>query len=125
MHNVIDSNSIIIDTNSKSRNIKRKINCILCFPKVQLNLVNEEECKWRCPRCKNDYQILEDSGDLVPEEDELESSHDYDDEGIGLLVAKEDEFKSDNDNNESKTDIKIPKYMQNSETNKVTYFREE
>ncbi len=124
MHNVIDSNSIIIDTNnSNSRNIKRKINCVLCFPKVQLNLVNEEECKWRCPRCKNDYQILEHSGDLIPEEDELESSHDSDDEGIGLVCAEE-EFKSE-DNNESKSDIAVPKYMQSNGTQKVTYFREE
>jgi hypothetical protein len=122
MYNNIDNNAIFIDTKSSKRK-RRKINCVLCFPKVQLNLVNEEECKWRCPRCKNDYQILENSGDLVPEEDELESSHDSDDEGIGLLVANEDEISKEEDS--TKSDIKIPGYMKNTETTTVTYFREE
>ena len=52
------------------------------------------------------------------------SSHDDDDEGVGLLVAAEDEF-SNEDNDTSKSDIAVPKYMQDSETSKVTYFREE
>jgi hypothetical protein len=127
-NNIIDNNcnSIFIKTNSKSKNKNRKINCVICFPKVQLDLVNEEECKWRCPRCKNDYQILEDGGDIVPDEDELMSSHESDDEGPVLLSSEEDGFKSDEDNNEeSKSDIKIPKYMQDSETTTVTYFRQD
>jgi hypothetical protein len=45
------------------------------------------------------------------------------DDGVGLLVA-EDEFSKE-DNDTSKLDIKIPKYMKDSETTTVTYFREE
>ena len=54
---------------------------------------------------------------------ELESSHEeeseFDDNG-GLLVA-EDEFGSKEEDNTSKSDIKIPDYMKDSETTKVTY----
>ena len=44
-------------------------------------------------------------------------------DSVGLLVA-EDEFSKE-DNDTSKSDIPIPKYMKDSETSKVTYFREE
>ena len=120
MYNNIDnSNSILIDTtDSKSKNIKRKINCVICFPKVELTCVNPEENRYRCPRCKNDYQLG--FRDIVPEEEELGSSHDSDDEGIGLLCS-EDEFKSDNNEESNKTDIKVPKYMQPSPGVTVEY----
>ena len=51
-------------------------------------------------------------------------------EGVGepiLLTSDNDndsEFEREEDNT-SKSDIKIPKYMQDSETSKVTYCREE
>ena len=76
MHNDIsNSNSILIDTNSKSRNKKIKINCVICFPKVELVCVNPEENRWKCMRCKNDYQLLGSGGDIIPQEDILESPH--------------------------------------------------
>ena len=54
----------------------------------------------------------------------MESSHELEEEdSAGLLVA-EDEFSKE-DNDTSKTDIPVPKYMQDSETSKVTYFRDE
>ena len=122
MHNVIDSNSIIIDTNnSNSRNINRKINCVLCFPKVELTCINPEENRYRCPRCKNDYQLG--FRDIVPQEEELESSHEEDEEdSVGLLVAEDEISKEDKD--PSKSDIAVPKYMQDSTTTTVTYYRE-
>ena len=61
MFNNLDNNNVNIITTSKSNKKQRKIYCVICYPKIQLNLVNEEECRWRCPRCKNDYQILEDN----------------------------------------------------------------
>jgi hypothetical protein len=121
MYNNIDNNAIFIDTKSKSNTIKRKINCVICYPKVELTLVNEEECKWVCKRCKNDYQILGHDLDLVPEEDELLSSHEEDDEGA-LLLCKENEYKVEESNYGS---IARPAYMKDSETTKVTYYREE
>jgi hypothetical protein len=116
-------NPLVIDVNSK-RSIKQKILCVLCFPKIQLECINPEENRYRCPRCKNSYQLG--FNEINEFSDELESSHseesEFDDNG-GLLVA-EDEFSKD-DNDISKSDIPVPKYMRDSETTKVTYFREE
>ena len=56
----------------------------------------------------------------------MESSHDEDDEdSIGLLVAEDEFSKEDNDTSTSKSDIAVPKYMKDSETSTVTYYREE
>jgi hypothetical protein len=121
MYNNIDNNAIFIDTKSKSNTIKRKINCVICYPKVELTLVNEEECKWVCKRCKNDYFILGHEGDLVPEEDILESSHEEENEGPILLTA-DNEYKQEESNDGS---IARPDYMKDSATTKVTYYREE
>ena len=55
MINYID-NPIVIDVNSR-RNKKQKILCVLCFPKIQLDCIDETMNKWRCPRCKNDYTL--------------------------------------------------------------------
>jgi hypothetical protein len=120
-----DNNAIFIDT-KKSNNKKRKINCVICNPKVELTLVDVENCKWKCTRCKNDYQILDYGGDIIPEEDSLESSHDdYDDDADNSsLLSAEDEFNNDNDNNESDS-IPIPKYMQSHGTTEVVEYREE
>ena len=58
MYNNIDNNnSILIDTKSSPNNRKRKINCVLCISKPELVCVNPEENRWKCPRCKNDYQL--------------------------------------------------------------------
>lgn len=119
-----EDNPITIDVHSRKRNQVQKMYCVLCNKeKVQLICFNSEENRWKCPRCKNDYQLG--FGEIVPQEDILSSSHDEDDNGIGLLVAGEDEFNPDNNNNESKSGIKIPKYMQDSETSTVTYYREQ
>jgi hypothetical protein len=115
-----NDNPILVDVNSK-RSRKEKILCMLCFPKIQLDCINPDENRYRCPRCKNTYQL---GYEILPQEDILESSHsEQEEEDAGLLFA-EDEFKSDN-NNESKSDIKIPRYMKDAETTTVTYFKEE
>jgi hypothetical protein len=115
-----NDNPIIVDVNSK-RNKKQKILCVLCFPKVQLDCINPEENRYKCPRCKNTYQL---GFEILPSEDILESSHELEEEdSVGLLVA-EDEFSKE-DKEESKSDIAVPKYMQNSETSKVIYYLEE
>ena len=37
---------------------KEKIFCVLCFnEKIQLECINPEENRYRCPRCKNTYQL--------------------------------------------------------------------
>ena len=118
-----NDNPILIDVNSRKRNKSLSIFCVLCCnDKVQLECINPQENRYRCPRCKNTYQP---NFEILPQEDILESSHseesEFDDNG-GLLVA-EDEFSRE-DTDTSKSDIKIPKYMQDSETTKVVDYRE-
>ena len=118
-----NDNPIVIDVDSRKRN-NIKLFCVLCNnEKIELTLINPEENRYRCGRCKNTYQP---NFEIMPQEDILESSHsEEDEEETGLLFAAEDEFKSEDNNDTSKSDIAVPKYMQDSETNKVTYFREE
>jgi hypothetical protein len=90
-------NQILIDVSSSKRNNKNKpIFCVLCNnEKIQLECINPEENRYKCPRCKNTYQP---NFEIFPQEDILESSHDEDDEdSIGLLVAEEEFSKEDND----------------------------
>ena len=119
-----NDNPIVIDVDSRKRTKSQSIFCVLCNndDKIQLECFNSEENRYRCPRCKNTYQP---NFEILPQEDILESSHsEEDEEETGLLFA-EDEFKSEDNNDTAKSDIAVPKYMQDSETNKVTYFREE
>jgi len=120
MYNNIDknNNSILIDTTSNTSNKKRKIKCVLCISKPELVCINPEENRWKCPRCKNDYQLG--FGEIIPEEDVLESSHEDDEDSVGLLSA-DNEFKLED---ESKDSISRPAYMKDSATTKVTYYRE-
>ena len=115
-------NPILIDVNSSKRNNKSKpIFCVLCNnEKIQLECINSEENRYRCPRCKNFYQP---NFEILPQEDILESSHEEGENEDAILLSAEDEFKSED--NYYKSDIKIPKYLKDSETSKVTYFREE
>ena len=118
-----NDNPILIDVNSRKRNKSQSIFCVLCYnDKIQLECFNSEENRYRCPRCKNTYQP---KFEILPQEDELESSHESEEEDSGGLLFAEDEFSKEEDNDTSKSDIKIPKYMQDSETTTVTYFREE
>lgn len=119
--NNYNDNPITIDVDSRKRNKKQKVLCVLCFPKVQLDCINPEENRYKCPRCKNTYQL---GFEILPSEDLLESSHDEEDEDFVGLMCAEDEFSKEEDDT-SKSDIKIPKYMQDSETTTVTYFRED
>ena len=116
-NNNID-NAIFLDTSSSKRHKKQKICCVVCFPKMELTLINEEENRYKCSRCKNTYQP---SFEIFPSDDILESSHEEDDEGPVLLSA-DNEYKQDI---EEEGKIKIPKYMQDNATTKVTYYREE
>jgi len=142
---MFDDNPIIVDVNS--RNKKQKIFCVLCRKnnnddsnsKIQLDCISppgEQQLQYRCPRCKNTYQL---GYEILEHEDDFESSHadeaaDIELSGLqsagsvaGLLTATDDEFKSDNNyynKSSSKSDIKIPKYMQDSETTKVEFSEE-
>ena len=113
-------NAIFIDTNSKSRNSKQKIFCVLCNnEKIELICINPEENRYRCPRCKNSYQV---GFEILPSEDELVSSHDSSEGAILISASEGDEFSKEDNN---KSDIAVPKYMKDSETTTITYFREE
>jgi hypothetical protein len=114
---MINDNPIIIDTKSK-RYRKQKILCVLC--KIELTCINPESLHYKCPRCKNDYNLY--YNQILPQEDILESSHESEEEdSVGLLVA-EDEFKTNTKKEDS--GIKRPKYMQDSTTTKVVEYRE-
>jgi hypothetical protein len=122
-----NNNAIIIDTNSnKSNNKKRKINCVICFPKVELVYINPEERRYKCPRCKNEYQL---GYEILPQEDELESSHsDYeeDSDSVGLLVADDDDFDNEDIEEEEEEDsIPIPDYMKPGPGQTLVEYREE
>ena len=118
-----NDNPILIDVNNRKRNRKQQLFCVLCNnEKIELECFNIQENRYRCPRCRSTYQV---GFEILPQEDILESSHELEEgeDSIGLLVAEDDISRDDNDT--SKSDIKIPKYMQDSETSKVTYYREE
>jgi len=123
-------------------------NCVIC----NISLENPETNTFECPRCKRtyilDYEILS-----YPEE--FGTAHDNEAaiielEGVGAVgspkmatkSAEEEESSDNNDygylsqTNESiltreknnknlKSDIKIPKYLKNSDTTKVIEFEEE
>ena len=115
-----NNNTIFVDTNTKSKT--SKIFCVVCFEKTQLDCIDSENYKWKCPRCKNDYLLFGYGGDIVKEDDELISSHESNDEGPILFTASDDrDSTSILDREKGKSDIKIPKYMQDSETTTVTY----
>ena len=128
---MLDDNPIIVDVNSK-RNQRQKILCVLC--KIQLNCISAEENRYKCPRCKNTYQL---GFEINEFEDEFESSHEEEDielsgldnnNSAGLLSAAEDEFnKEDSDSNDNSRsgEIKLPKYFKDSATTKVLEYREE
>jgi hypothetical protein len=119
-----NDNPIIVDVNSR-RNRKQKILCVLC--KVQLDCTNPEENRYKCPRCKNTYQLG--FNQINEFEDELQSSHEEDEseeDSVGLLVSDDDSFDEDiEEEDDSKSNIPIPKYMQSNETTKVIDYREE
>jgi hypothetical protein len=116
-----NDNPILVDVNSKRKNKKQKILCVLC--KVQLDCTNPEENRYKCPRCKNTYQLG--FNQINEFDDELESSHeeDIEEDSVGLLVADDDEFDEDIEDDDDS--IPIPKYMQNSATTEVIDYREE
>ena len=119
--NIDNNNTIFVDTNTKSKT--SIIYCVVCFEKTQLDCIDPENYKWKCPRCKNDYLLFGYGGDIVKEEDELISSHESTDEGPILFAASSEDSDSSSilDREKGKSDIKKPKYMKDSETTTVTY----
>jgi hypothetical protein len=121
---MFNDNPIIVDVNSKRRNKEQKINCVLC--KIELTCINPEERRYKCPRCKNTYQLG--GHEILPQEDELESSHeeDVDDsDSVGLLVADDDEFDEDIEEEEEEGSIPVPEYLRDHGTTEVVDYREE
>ena len=115
-------NPIVIDFNSSKRNNKNKpIFCVLCNnEKIQLECINPEENRYKCPRCKNFYQV---GFEILPQDDILESSYE---EGEGaILMSAEYEISSEEDNTSNKSDIKIPQYLRDSDTTRVIEYEEE
>jgi hypothetical protein len=118
-----DCNSIIVD---QSKSSKSKVYCVICYEKTQLDCIDQENYKWKCPRCKNDYLLFGYGGDMVKEEDELVSSHETNEEGPILMTLEDNKDTRsilDRENN-TKTDIKRPKYMLDSDTTKVIEYHE-
>jgi CRISPR/Cas system-associated protein Cas10 (large subunit of type III CRISPR-Cas system) len=128
-----DDNPIVVDVNSR-RNRKQKILCVLC--KIELNCISPEENRYKCPSCKNTYQL---GFEINEFEDSLESSHEDEDDielsgiesdsaGIGLLTSdNEDGFTTDEDDeyDNKSGSIPIPDYMKSSGTRTIVEYREE
>ena len=107
--------------------------CVIC----KVDLENISELVFQCPNCKREY-----IGDyeIMSYEEEIGTAHDEEAATIELegiagintprLETKNDELseiKSEAEELEtkkSKSDIKIPKYMTNSETTKVVDYEE-
>ena len=118
-----DNPVILNPTNSRNNNNKKQIYCVICFPKIELTLINEEENRYKCNRCKNTYQPR---FEIFPEEDELESIHEEQNEGPIIISGENNITEPEQVLNENKrSDIKISWYMKDSATTKVTYYREE
>ena len=63
-------NPIVIDVSSKRNNKNKPIFCVLCNnEKIQLECINPEENRYKCPRCKNFYQV---GFEILPQDDILE-----------------------------------------------------
>ena len=129
---VFDDNPIIVDVNSYKSKKKLKILCVLC--KLPLDCINSpEELRYKCPRCKNTYQL---GYEILEHEDDIESSHEDEDvelsglgdnDSVGLLVATDDQFTeyNDNDNNPTtRSDIVIPDYMKAGPGKRIVEFKE-
>ena len=120
-----NENTIIIDSSSykRRRRKKLKIFCVLCFPKVQLDCIKpeSEENRYKCPRCKNTYQL---GFEILPQEDELESSHedeDFEDSDSVRLLTADNEFTDDEDDDNNDSTIPVPKYMKSGPGIKVEF----
>ncbi len=128
---MFEDNPIIIDVNSK-KNKKQKILCVLC--RIQLDYVSE--LKYKCPRCKNTYQL---GYEILEHEDDFESSHSEDEnielsgieslsvDSVGLLSAIDDIYsiEDDDDSSTKPGKIKVPSYMKSGEGRKVVEYHEE
>lgn len=124
-----NDNPIIVDS-SYNKSKKKRIFCVLCFPKVQLECTDPEQLRYKCPRCKNTYQL---GYEILEHEDDIVSSHEYEDielsglesdDSVGLLSAGDDNEFEDDDDDDDSTTIPVPKYMQDSDTVKVVEFKE-
>ncbi|HET7644206.1 MAG TPA: hypothetical protein VFK40_11900 [Nitrososphaeraceae archaeon] len=62
--------------------------------------------------------------EIFPEEDELESIHEEGNEEPIILTSDTNILEPEPILNANKSDIKIPKYMKDSDTAKVTQYRE-
>ena len=112
----MNNNNTMSNATTKSRN---KPMCVLCH--VPLYKGEGEDYQWFCPKEKSHkYQIY---AEVISYDNEFSTIFGEEEEnqielagleGVGeplLLTASEDEIKSDN---ESKSDIPIPRYMKPS-----------
>ena len=110
---------------------KSKALCVIC--KIHLDKI--EEVVFLCSRCKRqyvgEYEILSFEDEVGTAFDDQRDTIEL--EGISGVSSPIMETKKETNEyvsvldreNKSKSDIKIPKYMQNSQTTMVTDFKEE
>jgi hypothetical protein len=142
INNKMNNNNIMSDinnnnNNNNNNNIKRhKPICVLCH--IPLNKMGEgdgEEFLFRCSKCHKIYQLYyevmayeSDFGSIYQEEEDslelegLEGSQ----SSPALVVLEKDEYNDNNNNNKptTRSDIALPKYMQDSQTTKVIEYNE-
>jgi hypothetical protein len=120
------------NNNNKRRN---KPICVLCH--VPLDKIEEEEIQFRCPKCHKIYQLYY---EVMAYESDFETIYQEEEDSLeleglegsqsspALVVLEKDNYYDDNEYNNknptTRSDIKIPKYMQDSETTKVIDFKE-
>jgi hypothetical protein len=140
-------NPIIVNPNYNRNNKKQKIFCVLCYPKIELDCISDpvveeqkgEQLRYKCPRCKNTYQL---GYEIIEHEDILESVHEDEDnielsglessDSPGLLIKDNeldfptlDQEQEEESTNKKKGKIPIPKYFKDSETTIVKDYKEE
>lgn len=105
--------------------------CVLC--NVPLYKLENEDYQWICTKDKaHKYQIY---AEVISYDNEFSTIYSEEEEneielagleGVNepMLLSGADELKREEDN-KNRSDIKIPKYMTDTETTKVTYYREE
>jgi hypothetical protein len=108
--------------------------CVLC----KINLTNIDEHIFSCPNCKRqyilDYEIFAYDDEVGTAFDEEAATIEM--EGIAAMSGPRletqpneldfsNEIKEKDEDPKSKSDIKIPKYLKDSETTKVIDYQEE
>lgn len=119
------------DNNNKRKN---KPMCVLCH--VPLYKMEEEGIQFRCSKCHKVYQLYY---EVMAYESDFETIYNEEEDSLeleglegsqsspALVVLEKDNYDNEYDSNKGPTtrsDIPVPKYMQDSGTVKVVEFKE-